>query len=191
MRARSKARTQSRGFSLIELVVVIAILGILISIALPNFLNVQKDAKINQAKSALATLVKECTVALIRSGGEDVDMYSLGSAKSALSGYEIASLGQGSPNLGNCVKDSNANGDSGSFVTVEAVPTEFSNGNRTSDLPSFLIEYNVADGSVEKTCFKDASTKYGGGCAQDTTERCVKAGGRDICVPAELLGTWE
>lgn len=51
-----------KGFSLIELVVVIAILGILIAIALPNFLNVQKDAQIAQATNALSTIIKECAV---------------------------------------------------------------------------------------------------------------------------------
>ena len=48
------------GFSLIELVVVIAVLAILAAVAIPNFLNVQKDGQIAAAKNTLATIVKEC-----------------------------------------------------------------------------------------------------------------------------------
>ena len=47
----------SKGFSLLELVVVIAILGILISFAVPKFIGIQKDAKIAQAKHVLATII--------------------------------------------------------------------------------------------------------------------------------------
>ena len=49
-----------QGFSLIELVVVIAVLAILAAVAIPNFLNVQKDGQIAAAKNTLATIVKEC-----------------------------------------------------------------------------------------------------------------------------------
>jgi len=66
VRRTLRTKPGQAGFSLIELVVVIAILGILIAIALPNFLNVQKDAQINQAKNALAGIIKECNVKMTR-----------------------------------------------------------------------------------------------------------------------------
>jgi prepilin-type N-terminal cleavage/methylation domain-containing protein len=60
---------QDQGFSLIELVVVVAILAILAAVALPNFLGVSKDAQIAAAKNTLATIVKECVVADTRGEG--------------------------------------------------------------------------------------------------------------------------
>ena len=50
-------RPSDQGFSLIELVVVIAVLAILAAVSLPNFLGVQKDGQIAAAKNTLATIV--------------------------------------------------------------------------------------------------------------------------------------
>ena len=50
------------GFSLIELVVVIAVLAILSAVAIPNFIGVQGNARASAVQNGLVNGIKECVV---------------------------------------------------------------------------------------------------------------------------------
>ena len=53
----------NKGFSLVELVIVIAVLAILSAVAIPSFIGVRNNAKVSAAKKSLVTILKECIAA--------------------------------------------------------------------------------------------------------------------------------
>ena len=55
-------RRSEKGFSLIELVVVVAVLAVLSAIAIPRFFGIIKSAKIANAKTNLIYIIQECIV---------------------------------------------------------------------------------------------------------------------------------
>ena len=65
-------RVESQGFSLLELAVVVAVLGMLSSIAIPSILGIGKDSNVSEAKSLLNSAAVDCLQS-IRNGKSEVD----------------------------------------------------------------------------------------------------------------------
>lgn len=73
-------KLNKKGFTLIELMIVVAIIGILAAIAIPNFLNYQCKSKQSEAKQSLGTISKNQEAYLSENDRYAESMDSLGFA---------------------------------------------------------------------------------------------------------------
>ena len=82
LKRKSKSNLMSRGFTLVELMVVIVIVGILSGIALPSFLSQQNKAKLTEASTKLSAILKAAH-AEYQFGSSELDAITMGNASAA------------------------------------------------------------------------------------------------------------
>jgi len=117
------------GFSLVELVVVIAVLAILSAVAIPAFVGVQANARASAVKNGLANGVKECVIRA--SDNQSVTHTAVNSFPGNYNGYTVGQY-------------SGAGGGNTCYAATAAAAT-------TGD-SDFTIVLNPQTGAVTKTC---------------------------------------
>ena len=126
-------KPSEEGFSLVELVVVIAVLAILSAVAIPAFVGVQANARASAVKNGLANMVKECVVR---------------SADEATTAFADAQATQGNYSNYTMAAWSGTYGLTDSCYSAKATPATSIQASEAW----FTIEMSTSTGIVKKTC---------------------------------------
>jgi prepilin-type N-terminal cleavage/methylation domain-containing protein len=147
------------GFSLIELVVVIAVLAALTAIALPNFLRVQDDAKIAAAKQVLINISKECLAYRLKGRGPGT-IDDIKEASGRLNPYGDAfglSFGSDGFTFDTSINSNMPLRGYHSCEILAAKSGTFGDSNPVGQFPHFQID--IRSGTVKKDCVIDDSSQ--------------------------------
>ena len=151
------------GFSLIELVVVIAVLAVLTAIALPNFLGVSDDAAARAAQQAAITAFKECQVHKARGKTTVAEEF----VSLTLGDFVIANNTSGTP-ASSAPGIQGAAGTLDCFSATGAVLNIWAQPKVVNKFPTFVVK---ADG--DKACISGTTAAgpktYNTGCSGDAS----------------------
>ena len=134
-----KTKPGEEGFSLVELVVVIAVLAILSAVAIPAFTNVQANARASAVQNGMVNGLKECAVREAENE-QDLTWDSVASFSdiNAFRGFTLRALANG----GGGGSDRNSD----SCYAVEAI------SNPAGQNSNFTVFLRASDGVALKRC---------------------------------------
>ena len=131
------------GFSLVELVVVIAVLAILSAVAVPAFVGVQANARASAVKNGLVNGVKECVVR--DADDQDTKFADAQAFTGNYSGYTVAKW---------------AAAQDDSCYSAQAKPET----SKAKTEAEFYINMNSSTGKVDKDCVLPTGLTTAPGC---------------------------
>ncbi len=118
---REKKSKIAQGFTLIELMIVVAIVGILSAVALPNFLQARNAAEAGAKVGEVVGIAKECAT-FVASGGVGAAPSQAGvTCSSAAAGGTVSGTFTAGAVGVKCLSDTLATGDTTATVTITAL----------------------------------------------------------------------
>jgi len=100
-RLAAKKGKKQNGFTLIELMVVVAIVGVLSAVGLPQLLKAQDRAKISVAQQEAVNYAKECSISLLTGGdGPDADDFdTVATTQTCAAGTDVEGVSDTDPEV--------------------------------------------------------------------------------------------
>ena len=162
--AKEIRNRNNKGFSLIELVIVIAVLSILGAIAIPYFDSLRKKAMIAAVKENITTIAKQCLAGEVL-GESGLNYRALGWNNTNTSFSDNGGINLGStgyPYYFISLGFTNPLSLDSNCMSITARSRYFNNTS-IGELPHFQIFFNFGTGKFEKLCEVDSERTFNNG----------------------------